>query len=222
MKYAKQIGKLVENAPNTEDIIAVHGTSLDSILYLAENGKFKTNGLTPGEFYFYCVKDFYPESSPKKSYEFKEAFEKAEHFAQWTTKRHEIHNKIIETGNKIQDKAIKDYNQELSEYVNYSVGISEGDCSILDSIIGNDYNLKWDLDKIRMRINKKIDTKERGGFVVYLSKKLFDEFDVIQNIDDWNNDEYFVKSPNGISIDYISGIEPMGKVEWDKMIGFQR
>lgn len=37
-----------------------------------------------------------------------------------------------------------------------------------------------------------------------------------------DNDETFVKSPEGISIDYLSGIEPLGRVEWDKMMEFQK
>lgn len=144
-------------------------------LYLAENGKFQTNGMTPGEFYFYSVKDFYPELNLNPVHDFKYAFGRAETFGQWVTKRHFVNNEIIKSGYKLNKKLSKEYHQELSSY-NCDLEIFEEDSPILHSIIEKGFISKWNLDKSRNLIHKKIDRKERGGFVVYLSKKLFDDF----------------------------------------------
>ncbi|MDP3882518.1 MAG: hypothetical protein Q8Q48_00475 [Candidatus Staskawiczbacteria bacterium] len=202
-----QLVRLFEVGLDSKDCIGYHGTSLEAIEFMIENGHLpggKFKHIDSGENWLY----FSPKEPMRDDYKGKgvDQLEDAKGYAEDIAQSHfllkqlglDIENKNLEI--KARYLATNDPNDPHNPDAEYNFFIGLGiDKKLLDSSI------------------KK--ARKRKGIVLGLSKKGLSDQTILPG--DGGGEDMRVYVPNGLSIDFLSGLEPLGDEEWDYFEKFQ-
>ena len=203
----KRVIQLFEAGLDSPDCIGYHGTSLEAMDFLIEHGhlpgggydKGSTTDIPDGEKYLY----FFPKKSEFSKHELADSFledeeilEETKGYSQGIAGSHYLLKKL---GLNIDDQDLEfkarcltgripiDAEEEYQHFI--GLGINE---KVLDKTIE--------------------EAKKRRGVILVLSKKVL-ESHVISNGDEEGGD-LRILIPEGLTLEFLSGIEPVGQEEY--------
>ena len=225
----KKIGELFEVGLDSNDIIGYHGTSVDAILKMDENGRLPPGRIFGSKLFFHPI--YLHECSEEV------VIKNAEVSALANTKILYAF-KAIEAADedyiKITDLGYLSWDQS---------GNSEIEVQRYKSLL-NEISKKYELTPQKLeQILETANELNRDGCILSFSRKLAKDFDIsvlpprghplytkiysdvpegfIPLKLDPTSDTY-IEVPNGLDIKYITGIEPLSQYEWDVLIKFQQ
>ena len=183
-----------------EDVIGYHGTSLESIEYLIENGHLPGATediiLRRGDLYFYPRKKMFQEHHLAHTFFDSEAIEKTEEFASIIAQEHYLMKHL---GLDMNDQSMRrlakgmllfDMEQEEAYEELGKMGFSPEQ---LDEALEQ--------------------AEERSGIVLALDKKILQHFNPEDG--DENEGDLKINCPDGLDYSYFSGLKPISDQEWD-------
>lgn len=177
-----------------ETTFGLHGTSIEAIKHLAVHGRMPNSGLSGHEFHF-C-----PRTGTKYT---KGPYGEAVYYAQVNASRNALIAALRKSDAQLDDKFIKGILQFAEPQFAYN----------------EDWNLTrrilkcLDMETIR-KFNCFIDQilKKSRGLIIGILPTV-QELGPTQGADE----DLVVTVPQGLPIQYISGIEPLGQTEWHEI-----
>jgi hypothetical protein len=206
--YEKKVAELFEKGLD-ESSFGYHGTSIEAVQKLADTGKLPNGGRHPGRLYIAPMNAEAAVFTPRQS---------AESYANWNAKKHFILPHLP------FEPATEDV-EALSEYCSVNMGGKMREI---------DYKMHDKKGEIRRLISKcekgglsedalvklRREAKNRKGVIIALSASLPKGFK--PNTQKGVPNECYIDTPEGLPIEYITGIEPLGQHEWDVLMEMQR
>ena len=177
--------------------VALHGTSLEAAIHLLDTGVFdydiKNSNTDPGYLYFVPIgKHFKDREVYREACTWKESMYTARIYAKIVTIDHYTQST---TGFRPENIG------EISTQCDWHMNI---EMFLLPEFEQHGFDRKY-LEKFLK------DLKSQKGVVLGFNKRLF-ELDIIPGKDEPDR-EIRIHLPKGISIDYVSGIYPIGRIE---------
>lgn len=202
MEHIDQIKKLSEKGvdENDDDIFGLHGTSIEAIKYLAKYGTMPTTGDTKYHFHF-CPK-------AETSY-WNGPYERAREYARINAVRNALIAILEENGLQL-NRSIIDEILDFGEEGNLPGGLLISDsgkelCKKIMSCLDIKYEYRFD------KFYRELQNNNRG-LVLGISPKIKSIA-----VPGPHRGDLMVVVPQGLPLDYISGIEPEGQLEWNEI-----
>ena len=193
----KKIISLFERGMDTKDSVGYHGTSIESIEFLLENGHLP-GGYDPedgGNYLYFWPKKSKFEGNPLHDglIEEKDALGMAEYYADELAKTHFLMKRFgLDMDDGKKTRMVRDLFSPVSHDEAYK--------SLLD--LGID---KKELDfEIRQ-------AEKRKGVVLSLNSNILESHSALPGD---TEEDLRIAIPEGLKLDFISGLEPMGDKEW--------
>ncbi len=207
--YEKKVAELFEAGLDSEDVFGYHGTSIEAMQKLAETGRLPNGGRHPGRLYIVPMSNKLNPFTPR---------EDAESYADWNAKKHFIRSYLP------FEPTAEDM-ENLSEYCSSNMGgkMREVDYQILDAK-GEIRRLIEKCEKNGLGEDQLVKlrrkAKSRKGVIIALSNSLSSDFELKsqENVPK----ECYIEVPDGLPIEYVTGIEPVGQYEWDALAKMQK
>jgi len=216
LERQQRIARVVElfekGLDDTEDCIGYHGTSLEALQYLIENGHWPVSNLegfygdTPGISFYprksqFSTFDLLGVNFPDEKYMAKEAANYAEQIAR-------SHHLLRLLNLPIDDDAMEDNARNIANN-------SPDDARDPEK----EYRFFLEIVKDKKILDEAIaKAKKRHGVVIGLSKSALGK-GTVQHGDPG---DLRILTPSGVDLSFISGIEPMGQEEFDFLKNLQR
>lgn len=199
--------ELFESGMNAKDIIGYHGTSLESIEFLAKSGHlpgglFSHAGQEGKYLYFFPKKsEFLHHPSASEFREEKSLVSEAADYAESIAGSHCLLKRL---GLDIGDRELDPMARNLVSNIPADVW---NPTTERDHFLNNLGIKKTDLDEALD------DARKRKGVVLALNKTILTSHTLSGG--DPTEGDLRILIPEGLSLDYISGLEPIGQVEWE-------
>ena len=200
----KKLVKLFEKSMDAKGSIGYHGTSLEAIEYLIEHGylpgrKFDNTGSNQNFVYFYPRKSAFPKNS-------------------------KLTGDYIPDEKLIEDTSTYSKSVAGAHYFMKAFGLDIADSEVEDragALLGSgEQNWKpaeqYFLDKgiQKEKLYEVIElARKRKGVVLSLKKKILKEHEVSRG--DVEGEDVKIAVPEGLSLEMLAGLEPMGEQEFD-------
>jgi|TARA_B100001971_G_C18185876_1_gene535579 hypothetical protein len=201
-QYAQQVGNLIESGLDSPHI-GLHGTSIETVLSLAENGRLPNTGRHPDKFYFYHTKDFEPGRLESE----------ADLYAEWNAHKHFVLGKL--PFNPPQDRA-KEFHEELSCYITMGYETWPEDIPLLMELCQ-----QHGIDKRALASILDEARNTRSGVTLSVSPIVKERFTIKEDEYDDTIAESYIEVPGGLPIEFLSGIVPNGMYERDVLKALQ-
>lgn len=197
----KKLIDLFEMGLDSDDCIGYHGTSLEAIEFMIENGQLpggKFGHIDSDDSWLY----FSPKEPMRDDYKGRglDQLEDAKGYAEDIAQGHSLLKQLgLDIGNK--DFEIKARHLATND---------PNDLNDPDA----EYNFFLGLGIEKKLLDKSIKkARKQKGVVLGLSKKGLSDQTILPG--DKGGEDMRVHVPNGLSIDFLSGLEPLGDEEWD-------
>jgi len=197
LKYSKRVAELSEIGEKSEDIHAWHGTSIEAISYLAKHGRLPVGGLYEDTLYYATNKSMHIGAQDHASMY---ANDLAKEYFVLNQLPFEVKNRQLFSG--IFDN--KNYDDETRKLV-------ENDLRkfIEEEVIPNNFN--EDIFRILVR-----EANKRNGAIISLSKRITQDYEEHMG-DDMEFEDMCIQTKDGLPIQYITGIVPLGPTEREEL-----
>lgn len=186
-----KVSSLFEIGLDNPHVLGYHGTSIEAIEHLAKTGYLPNTGRHKNELYFY----------PTNAVGIDNVIEETKMYSRWNAWKHFMTNQLPFEPN--YDELCVFDDSDLSELPTLARQCEEYNIS--------EYQLNRLLGKAK---------RERKGVIISLSPDIINEFK-LYTPSKVEQDERYIKVPQGLNIDYIAGIEPVGQFEWNVLEKYQ-
>lgn len=189
--FLGQLARLYETGPRSEDIFSVHGGPAEAVLHLARTGHFPTGGTFSREFHFLRVDQ---DSMPG----FLGRMTVAADYANWNAVQYWLLD-ALRKSYKFRPKNIADF--KFIIHKDDEIAMAE---FFRES---QPHGLTEEAFYQLVRIGE----QDRKGVIFFLSKKVAQDFRMEgTGIED---ERKIIVPKRGLSIDYVTGIDPLGPHE---------
>lgn len=222
----QRVARLFEEGLDAPDIIALHGSSLEAIQELIQTGRMptgKTDGCI-GYIYVFRLDQPVPEV-----------------FLAGETQEENIMGgaRMYAGGLSFEASLVKslqlDYMRDSSfleamDDIRFRYGLKISTNSSVDLTeeflfnspqydeVLRQYIQKYGFEKIKTAFHEAF---ARKGIIIGLNQKVL-ELNPQSAYEEFNDEGWRINLPNGLSLDYISGLEPVGQIEYDYLENIQR
>ncbi len=202
----KKLASLFESGLDSEDCIGYHGTSLEALEYMIEHGYLPGNSDQDkiNAIHFYPLRSAFKDVHSNTPLE-ENVVKEAAGYASDISGEHYFLKKLN----------IPFDNEETRLKSRYLVIGCPNDPS--DPNAEYNYFLKMGVDK-RALDEALFEARKRKGVVLSFNNEIVKSFKIMPG----DPGDLKIITPNGLSLDYISGIEPMGQKEWDYLEKLQK
>ncbi|GEM_PF-2284797 len=196
-EYKKRVAKLCEIGLNSDDIYAWHGTSIEAIIHLANYGNLPSDSVHGDRFFYAPSRDYsgLPLGVRPQL--------EAEGYAMSLSAEYYV---ISQLPFKIKDRAIFnnifDFDEALEKFIN-------------NEVIPNNFNEQLFRQLVREAYEK------RKGVVITLSKRITENYKEIGG-DTLEDCDQSIITENGLPIQFITGIKPLGQYERSELDKIQK
>ena len=204
MERIKHIVQLFEMGLNSEDCIGYHGTSLESVNHMVNNGVLLGRLYDTSRAVY-----FFPFKSKFQNHPLVDTFP-GEHDILERTSKYARQNAESHYFIRVLDLDI-----EKKEDLIESFMLSDRNYS-MNEILKKHPKLGFRRSNLLKIIR---ESEKRKGFILGLNSKVLQSF-IIENGDEKEGDLKIICS-NGLSYEYLSGIEPLGQEEWNYFVKLQ-
>lgn len=186
---------MLEAGSKVDDIYAVHGGPIESVIKLSRSGTFLTRGVFGREFHFVKV----GQSIGMRDH-FSDAVTVASDYANWNALQYWL-LEVLKKSFKFKPGNLPDF-----KHIIYKD----------DEVVIGDFFRQakpYGITESKFYQLVRIGEQRRKGALFFLSKKIAQDFKIGET---GISDEGKIISPkSGLSINYVTGIEPLGEYERD-------
>lgn len=214
MRYLEQVKKLAEEGIDEEqnNVIGYHGTSIEAIAHLAQFGKLPANGHWRGKIFFWS-----PEVLKEKE---GTAMKIAADYAHLNGIRWHVFKQLLDQGLVLEDKLRSDF---LSMWESI-MEIDSNGIRLCPYSVANEDTEEYDATVATLEGQSIMSHKD---FVLLYEEIYSTRRGVVLGIadsisclkpSDGGCADLVVSASQGLPIEHICGIEPMGQFEWGEII----
>ena len=194
-KFGSQVSRLFEEGLNSEDVYAYHGTSIEALTHLAKSGRLPSNGS-------YGTDLFIAPVIPGE-----DQLDHAKVYANWNGAKYYV----------LESLPFRPKNMERFMWL---ISDPDPEDPKLKEVFEEAAQHGIDEDKLKQLVKE--GNASRKGVVLSLSRKLIEDFKEEPDPDAPSaDDQKKITLKDGLPIDYITGIEPIGQYEWDELVKIQ-
>ncbi|MFP4523392.1 MAG: hypothetical protein ACOCQQ_02565 [Candidatus Nanoarchaeia archaeon] len=186
-----KVAQLFELGLDNLRVLGYHGTSTEAIEHLAKTGYLPNTGRHENELYFY----------PTNAIGINDVGKETKMYSRWNAWKHFMTNQLPFEPN--YDELCVFDDSYLSELPTLAKQCEEYNIF--------EYQLNRLLDKTK---------RERQGVIISLSPDIVNEFK-LHTPSKVKQDKRYIKVPQGLNINYIASIEPVGQFEWNILEKYQ-